>query len=163
MRRASGCGALLRVAPSGFEGRVPAAIARLLGCEPASEGGPRPIDRGSKFPGFEVTRAEEGRRLELAGRHRFSRYELVFTLGDQVGGTRLAAETWAAFPGARGRAYRAAVIGSRGHVVVVRRMPSAVARRSASVSRVPRETSEIRRPESRPEDSDGECAPGAPP
>ena len=126
-------GALLRVAPSGFEGRVPAAIARLLGCEPASEGGPRPIDRGSKFPGFEVTRAEEGRRLELAGRHRFSRYELVFTLGDQAGGTRLAAETWAAFPGARGRAYRAAVIGSRGHVVVVRRMLSAVARRSASV------------------------------
>jgi hypothetical protein len=38
------------------------------------------------------------------------------------GGTRVTAQTWAAFPGIRGRLYRAMVIGSGGHRVVVRRM-----------------------------------------
>ena len=81
-----------------------------------------------------MVRADAGRRLELVGRHRFSRYALVFTLSDDAGGTRLAAETWAEFPGVQGRAYRAAVIGTRGHVVMVRRMLAAVARRASSIA-----------------------------
>lgn len=123
--------ALLKVAPGSFEGGATAAVARLLGCEPASSTGPRPLSVGSTIPGFAVTEAEPGSRLVLSGRHRFSRYELVFTLREDArSGTRLGAETRAVFPGIHGRAYRAAVIGTRGHVVVVRRMLSAVARRA---------------------------------
>jgi len=122
--------ALLGVAPAGFEGGSSAKFARLLGCRPAISAGPRPLAVGSTLPGFAVTEAEPGSRLVLAGRHRFSRYELVFTLREDARGIRLGAETHAAFPGIHGRAYRAAVIGTRGHVVVVRRMLSAVARRA---------------------------------
>ena len=53
----------------------------------------------------------------------------MFTLADDArSGTRLGAETWAEFPGIHGRAYRAAVIGTRGHVVAVRRILAAVKR-----------------------------------
>ena len=123
--------ALLKVAAATFEGGVTAGVARVLGCRPATSAGPRPLAVGSTIPGFAVTEAEPGSRLVLSGRHRFSRYELAFTLRqDARSGTRLGAETRAAFPGIHGRAYRAAVIGTRGHVVVVRRMLSAVARGS---------------------------------
>jgi len=123
--------ALLKVAAASFEGGGPATVARLVGCRPATSAGPRPLAVGSTIPGFAVTEAEPGSRLVLSGRHRFSRYELVFTLADDArSGTRLGAETWAEFPGIHGRAYRAAVIRTRGHVVVVRRMLSAVARRA---------------------------------
>jgi len=123
--------ALLEVAAGSFEGRGPATFAKLLGSEPASSAGPRPLGVGAKIPGFAVTEAEPGSRLVLAGHHRFSRYELVFTLREDArSGTRLGAETRAVFPGIHGRAYRAAVIGTRGHVVVVRRMLSAVSRRA---------------------------------
>ncbi|HZI92076.1 MAG TPA: hypothetical protein VFD31_10690 [Thermoleophilaceae bacterium] len=127
--------ALLEVTPAGLEGRGPATFARLLGCEPATSSGPRPIDVGSTIPGFAVTEAQRGSRLVLSGRHRFSCYELVFTLREDArSGTRLGAETWAVFPGIHGRAYRAAVIGTRGHVVMVRRMLAAVARRASSIA-----------------------------
>jgi len=123
--------ALLEVVSTRLEGRGPATFARLLGCQPATASGPRPIDVGSTVPGFEVTEAEPASRLVLAGRHRFSRYELVFTLREDArSGTRLGAESWAVFPGIHGRAYRAAVIGTRGHVMAVRRILAAVARRA---------------------------------
>ena len=38
------------------------------------------------------------------------------------GGSRARAQTWAAFPGPQGRIYRALVIGSGMHAVMVRRM-----------------------------------------
>lgn len=100
--------ALLRSA-----GRNP--LGRVLGTEPRS--------------GFEVVRAVEPERLDLAGRHRFSRYRLSFTL-DAVatGGTLLHATTYAAFPGLRGRAYRALVIGTGAHALVTRRMLRQVCR-----------------------------------
>jgi len=121
--------ALLKVAAATFEGGATAGVARVLGCRPATSAGPRPLAVGSTIPGFAVTEAEPGSRLVLSGRHRFSRYELAFTLREDArSGTRLGAETRAVFPGIHGRAYRAAVIGTRGHVVVVRRMLSAVAR-----------------------------------
>lgn len=91
-------------------------LATLLGTEPRS--------------GFAVASSVPGERLELAGRHRFSRYELVFELTDAGDGTatRLHGLTYAVFPGLHGRLYRALVIGTRLHVVATRRMMGAVAR-----------------------------------
>jgi hypothetical protein len=69
---------------------------------------------------FAVARSDPPHRLLLAGSHPFSRYELDFRLTALPGGqTRLRAITRAVFPGTRGRVYRALVIGSRGHRLVV--------------------------------------------
>ena len=119
--------ALLRVVRGAFgrKGRV----ARILGCEPAQgslEFAGRP---GDTVPGFRVSEAEPGRRLVLRGRHRFADYALTF----DYDGTRLRAITQAAFPGIRGKLYRAAVIGSGGHRIVTRRLLRAVARAARSV------------------------------
>ena len=55
-------------------------------------------------------------------------YKLVFELADEGRGhTRLRALTWAAFPGIAGKVYRALVIGSGGHRIVVRRMLKRIA------------------------------------
>ncbi len=61
-------------------------------------------------------------------------YKLIFLLSDADGGTRVAAQTWAAFPGLKGRIYRALVIGSGGHRIVVRRMLKRIAAQAASNS-----------------------------
>jgi hypothetical protein len=78
-----------------------------------------------------VTESDQPRRLTLRGRHRFSRYEFRFTITpagpDRV---ELHARTTAAFPGLLGRTYRALVIGSGGHALVVRRMLVRVADRA---------------------------------
>ena len=67
----------------------------------------------------------------LEGEHRFSRYALIFHLDPLPGGrSRVRAETRAAFPGLRGRAYRALVIGTRGHVLAVKRLLRAVRARA---------------------------------
>lgn len=94
-------------------------LGRVLGTEPAA--------------GFAVTEASPPERLTLTGRHRFSRYALVFALdpaGD--GATWLRALTYADFPGLRGRAYRGLVIGGGLHVLATRRMLDQVARRAVS-------------------------------
>lgn len=87
---------------------------------------------GSSQPsGFEVVESVPGERLGLAGSHRFARYSLVFDLGsDADGATVLRATTCAAFPGVRGRAYRALVIGTRGHVLATIHMLRAVRRQA---------------------------------
>ena len=78
-------------------------LARVLGCvDPA---------------GFHLARDERPMSMVLAGEHRFARYELRFILEPSG---RLRAETRAAFPGVKGAAYRALVIGSRGHVLAMR-------------------------------------------
>jgi hypothetical protein len=123
--------ALLRVVEASFaspRGRGPA---RLLGCEDTEPAGPRPLAQGSAFPGFHVDTAEPPSELALAGRHRFSTYLLSFRL-EEIGGrrTRLVAETRAAFPGLKGSAYRALVIGTRMHVLVTRRLLTATKRRA---------------------------------
>ena len=65
-----------------------------------------------------LTIAAPHERLTLTGRHHFSRYLLVFDLGDAPdGATRLRATSYAAFPGPHGRVYRTLVIGTRLHVV----------------------------------------------
>ncbi|HWB78458.1 MAG TPA: hypothetical protein VG755_26010 [Nannocystaceae bacterium] len=91
-------------------------LARVLGAEP----------RG----GFAIAERVPLRELVLEGRHRFARYRLSFALADaQGGGTVLRALTHAEFPGARGKVYRALVIGTRLHVAATRGMLHAVKRR----------------------------------
>lgn len=114
-------------------GTAPAPLRRLLGLTPAqSRGNWRgTLHPGDALPGFAVAETHAPERLALRGRHRFSRYALVFEL-DATGGRRctLRAQTWAEFPGLIGRAYCALVIGSGGHRLVVRRLLRNVARRA---------------------------------
>lgn len=123
--------ALLRVVEGSFSSGPSARAAGLLGCADTVASGPRPLASGSTLPGFHVATAERPRELALAGRHRFSDYALIFRLDRQGNGrTMLRAETRGAFPGLKGRSYRALVIGTRGHVLVTRRILDAVKRRA---------------------------------
>jgi hypothetical protein len=92
------------------------AFARLLGCEPRS--------------GFAVVAAQRPTLLIVAGRHRFSRYGIVFRISPRRDGSRLSAESRAEFPGLHGALYRAAVVGTRTHVVAVRGLLTALARQA---------------------------------
>jgi hypothetical protein len=103
-----------------------ATYARLVGCEPL-EGTPGFDGRpGDAVPGFRVMEAEPGRRLALRGRHRFSVYAVTFQLDDG----HLRATTHAAFPGVKGKLYRAAVISSGAHKIVFGRLLRRIARRA---------------------------------
>jgi hypothetical protein len=95
-------------------------IARVLGCDPAgTESWERP-GVGSAVPGFRIVTADRPRLLVVAGRHRFSRYGIVFRFEPDGAGTRCRAESRAAFPGVAGLAYRTGVISTGGHVLAVR-------------------------------------------
>jgi hypothetical protein len=110
------------VAARSLGGGLTGRVSGLLGCVDRETSGR--IDQvGSTVAGFHVARAERPVELALEGAHRFARYALVFRI-DELGanGSRLRAETRAEFPGARGRAYRALVIGTRGHVLAVTRL-----------------------------------------
>jgi hypothetical protein len=122
---------LLEVIDTAFSAAGAAKIARALGCSHHTSSGPRPLALGSTCPGFEVLSATPARELRLEGQHRFSRYALIFRLR-QLDSSRmsLCAETRAAFPGLKGRMYRSLIIGTRGHVVVVKLMLSQTRRRS---------------------------------
>jgi len=87
--------------------------AHLVRAADRETSGPRPLAEGSTFAGFHVTSAVPGRELVVEGSHRFSAYE-----------------TRAVFPGLAGGLYRRLVISSGGHVIAVRRLLSAVRRRS---------------------------------
>jgi hypothetical protein len=111
-------------------GRGSERFAALLGCRERRMNG-LAGEEGSTIVGFRVVRSEARAVLALAGRHRFSDYSLAFQIDDLGGGrSRLSATSRAAFPGATGRAYRALVIGTRGHVVAVRSILAAVRRRA---------------------------------
>jgi hypothetical protein len=97
------------------------ALAYLLGTDPRQVTG-TPLDQGATLPGFAVSEAVPGRLVRLTGRHRFSRYALVFGLTPQSDGTLLSARSYAEFPGPHGWAYRQLVIGSGAHRVIVARM-----------------------------------------
>lgn len=123
--------ALLRVVEGTFGGSSTSRVARLLGCADTQAAGPRPLGTGSALPGFHVEWVEQPKILGLLGSHRFSNYALIFRLDDQgPDRTVLRAETRADFPGLKGSAYRALVIGTRGHVLVTRRLLAAVNRRA---------------------------------
>lgn len=72
--------------------------------------------------GFEVIEVVPLEHLCLAGRHRFSRYRLSFELDAAGRGTVVRARTYAQFPGVRGRAYRALVLGTGAHTMATRLM-----------------------------------------
>lgn len=81
--------------------------------------------------GFMLAEREPLRRVALVGRHRFARYRLEFVLDDgPTGGTLVRARSFAAFPGVRGRIYRALVVGTRLHVLATRGILHAIGRRS---------------------------------
>lgn len=121
--------ALLRM----VERAAPGGFARFLGCLDTAASGPRPIAVGSAVPGFHVVAVDEPRELVLAGRHRYSDYELVFRLDDLgPGRSRVRAETRAVFPGASGRLYRAMLVGTSAHVLATRRMLAKVKRDAES-------------------------------
>lgn len=122
--------AVCQVVSRSFQGQGSSVFARLVG---ARETVPRgePGAPGSAIVGFRVARADPPTELVLEGEHRFSRYALIFRLDALPGGgSRVRAETRAAFPGLRGRAYRTLVIGTRGHVLVVRRLLHAIRARA---------------------------------
>jgi hypothetical protein len=122
--------ALLRTVERMTAGAAAPRYARAVGCADTEAGGPRPLEVGSTVPGFHVAALTPERLLVLAGSHRFSDYALSFRL-EPLGAvrTRVVAETRAVFPGLKGRAYRALVIGTRMHVLVVRRVLRGVSRR----------------------------------
>jgi hypothetical protein len=114
---------------------APAPLTLLLGVTPTAAHRQRSdaLTVGDTLPGFAVASAHAPQRLALRGQHRFSRYELAFELdGEGERSCTLRALTSAEFPGVGGRAYRALVIGSRGHRLIVRRMLRDVARRACS-------------------------------
>jgi hypothetical protein len=103
----------------------------LLGCTDTAPSGPRPLATGSVLPGFHVEAAEPGRILALAGKHRFSDYALILRFDGEGGDpTTVRAETRATFPGVKGNIYRALVIGTRGHVLVTRRLLDGIKQRA---------------------------------
>lgn len=105
-------------------------IARALACEQVDVAG-EPDRIGSTYPGFLVVRVVKPAVLALEGDHRFSDYGLIFRLDEHRDGTTtLRAETRGAFPGLKGRVYRALVIGTRGHVLAVWSVLRAVRRRA---------------------------------
>jgi hypothetical protein len=112
--------AVLRTLGSAFGRRHAGRIAAVLACDPATTVAWDRPEVGSSVPGFRVVTAARPDLLVVAGRHRFSRYGVVFRFEPAGEGTRCRAESRAEFPGTAGRVYRAAVIGTRGHAVAVR-------------------------------------------
>lgn len=105
---------------------------RFVALKLAKKPAPRPfiaLWRLEPEAGFAVKEATD-QRFVLAGRHRFSSYELVFEVAADGDGATLRALTYAEFPGAPGRLYRAAVIGTGGHGIAVRSMLSKIRRRA---------------------------------
>ncbi|OBJ91692.1 hypothetical protein A9W97_12020 [Mycobacterium gordonae] len=88
-----------------------------------------PADPSTVPLGFTLEEATPPRRLALKGRHPFAAYRLVYELDPDGDGVRLRALTFAAFPGWHGKLYRALVIGSGGHRIVVRHLLRRVAAR----------------------------------
>ncbi|WP_438855802.1 NUDIX hydrolase [Agromyces sp. M3QZ16-3] len=113
-----------------------ARFARMLGAEDVTRDGPAVPAVGATVPGFHVVVAEPPQRLSLAGRHRYSDYELSFRV-DALGPGRslLRAETRAIFPGRRGTVYRAVLMGLGLHRAATRRMLRAVRRRAEASAR----------------------------
>ena len=107
--------AITRVLRGELTGARP--LTRVLGASPGERSGDWNGDLdGATLPGFAVVDARRPERLELRGRHRFARYSLVFL----IDGDRVRAQTYATFPGVKGRVYRALVISSGAHRVVRR-------------------------------------------
>jgi hypothetical protein len=80
-----------------------------------------PEDPSTVPRGFALEESRPPERFALRGRHPFAVYRWVFELDAEAPQrTRIRSATWADFPGLHGKIYRALVIGSGGHRVVVR-------------------------------------------
>lgn len=86
---------------------------------------------GGTLPGFTVIRAIAPVMLALAGEHKYAQYAVVFRI-DLLPGqrSRVRLETRAKFVHGRGTLYRAAVVGTRGHIIIVNRMLRSIKRRA---------------------------------
>ncbi|WP_280443608.1 hypothetical protein [Nocardia brasiliensis] len=82
-----------------------------------------PADPATVPAGFVLDGANAPSKLALSGQHWFSRYALIFELDEpDANRTRIRARSLANFPGLHGKIYRALVIGSGGHRLVMRRL-----------------------------------------
>ena len=115
--------ALGEVLQTGLAGLGVGLIARLLGTQQRSLEGPA-LSPGSAIVGFRVMHSDRPRNVVLAGRHRFSRYELAFENDNGV----LCAITRAEFPGLHGSAYKSFLLKTGVHVASVRRILGKVKR-----------------------------------
>jgi hypothetical protein len=125
--------ALLSMLRATLGSTTPTPVRMLLNLTPTESRGDwrGPLDLDDALPGFAISEISPHERLALSGRHRFSSYALVFDIDATDGEhSTLRAQTWAEFPGLTGRAYRALVIGSGAHKLLVRRMLRDVARRT---------------------------------
>ena len=86
---------------------------------------------GGTLPGFTVTRAIAPVMLALAGEHKYAKYAVVFRI-DLLPGqrSRVRLETRAEFAAGKGKLYKAAVLGTRGHIIIVNRMLRSIKRRA---------------------------------
>jgi hypothetical protein len=114
-----------------LEGQGARVFARLLGCAHRGASYTVPPVEGQETNGFRVAEVKHPKKLVMEGEHRFARYRLSFLI-EPLAEKRalLRARTEAAFPGVVGAAYRALVIGSGGHEVVVHRMLASIAKRA---------------------------------
>ncbi len=122
--------ALFPTLEKAFNGRFARRYAKRIGAgETVSRGDLH--HPGGTLPGFCVTRSIAPVMLALAGGHKYAKYALVFRI-DLLPGQRscVKLETRAQFMGLRGRLYKAEVIGTRGHVIVVNRLLRAIKRRA---------------------------------
>lgn len=106
--------------------------ARAIGAEPPRTAGWESGPAGATVPGFRVVTAEPPSLLVLEGRHRFSRYAIVLRVEPSGSGSTCRLESRAEFPGPHGAVYRAAVIGTRFHVLAVRGLLAGIRRRASA-------------------------------
>jgi hypothetical protein len=118
---------LLATVRSAFSGPLATTYARAIRSVPWRPSGP--LTAGATIAGFRITEFTEPAVLTLEGQHLFSRYALSFALSPHpTGGSRLAAESRAEFPGPHGAAYRLLVISSGFHARGVRHLLTSVRR-----------------------------------
>ena len=93
-------------------------LSRLLGTVPQS--------------GFEIVATRPHQDVTLAGRHRFATYRLVLGVATDHAEARITADTFARFPGLRGRLYRVLLMRTHAHQVVTRHMLRQIGRRAGA-------------------------------
>lgn len=124
--------ALIATMPRLLDTRRSRRLAPLLGCSHTEAKG-EPSVIGATLPGFLVARSVRPGLLALQGRHRYSRYALVFVIDDLGHGrSRLTAETRAEYPGRAGALFHALLVRNRGQLTAVHRILGAVRKRAES-------------------------------
>ncbi|BCS31292.1 hypothetical protein TBR22_A04920 [Luteitalea sp. TBR-22] len=127
--------AVLALSPGAHPSIALRAFAWAWAADPAASNGLGSHVLGAERPGFAVCEVVPPATYALAGRHRFARYQLVFRIEQRgPGRSRLIAETFAVFPGWKGRLYRAALLDARLHAMVMWIMVRLVRRRAEALA-----------------------------